>query len=124
MRLTDDFVGKAINATEERLQGKEKKEKATVGGMVLRFIVSTIWFIITLVASLIAFYAMVAGQTATLLGDSRGKAICAIAIGLCFLIFLLTFIIPYLRKKGTFTRWCGIVALGDVLWWIYIMIAG
>lgn len=46
MRLTDDFVGKAINATEDRLQGKEKKEKATVGGMVLRFIVSTIWFII------------------------------------------------------------------------------
>lgn len=121
MDFTDDLVDTAIGATEEHLQGKEKEKKTTFGGMVLRFIVSTIWFIITLAVSIGAGYAMAVGLTADFLGDARGKTVCAIAIGLCFMIFLLTFIIPYLRKKGTLTRWCGIVALGDALWWVYIL---
>ncbi len=124
MGLTDDLVGSALNAAEDRLQGEEKEEKTTFGGGVLRFVVSTIWFIITLAASIIALYAMAAGDFADFLGDKRGKLLCFLAIGLCFLVFLITFIIPYLRKKGSLTRWCGIVALGDALWWIYIMIAG
>ena len=121
MDFTDDLVDTAIGATEERLQGKEKEKKTTFGGMVLRFIVSTIWFIITLAVSIGAGYAMAVGLTADFFGDARGKTVCAIAIGLCLVIFLLTFIIPYLRKKGTLTRWCGIVALGDALWWVYIL---
>jgi hypothetical protein len=122
--MIDELVGKAIGATEERLQGKESKEKTTFGGAVLRFLVSTIWVVITLAASLVAFLGMAVGDVADKLGSEDGKTICILAIGLCFVIFLLTFIIPYLRKKGSLTRWCGVLALVDALWWIYIMIAG
>lgn len=124
MSFIDEMVGTAIDATENHLQGEERNEKTTFGGAVLRFFVSTIWFIVALTASLAAVVAMAVGDVMTLLGSSEGKIVCAFAIGLCFVFFLLTFIIPYLRKKGTLTRWCGIVALGDALWWTYIMIAG
>ena len=80
MGLTDDLVGSALNAAEDRLQGEEKEEKTTFGGGVLRFVVSTIWFIITLAASIIALYAMVAGDFADFLGDKRGKILCFLAI--------------------------------------------
>ena len=123
MGFTDDLVSTAIGATENRLQGQEKEEKTSFAGGCLRFFVSTIWFIITFLASMVAFLGMWLGSVADFLGDGRGKVVCVLAIGLCFVIFLLTFIIPYLRKKGSLTRWCGIVALGDALWWIYIMIS-
>lgn len=124
MSIKDELVGTVIGAAENKLQGKEKEEKTTFGGVVLRFLISTIWVIITLVASVVAFYGMVAGQFVTVfLGNEQGYMLCMLAIGLCSIIFLLTFLIPYLRKKGSLTRWCGIVALGDALWWIYILIS-
>ena len=122
MAFTDDLVGSVINAAEDKLHGEEEETKSTVGGAILRFLISTIWFIITLIASLAAFYAMAFGQLVSFLGNKDGNIICIMAIGLCFIIFLLTFLIPYLRKKGSLTRWCGIIALGDALWWIYIMV--
>lgn len=120
----DDVASFAIGKAEDKLQGEEKEEKTTFGGAVLRFFVSLIWVIITFVASLVAFLAMTGGSVLSFLGNENGKPICILAIGLCFLIFLLTFIIPYLRKKGTLTRWCGIVALGDAVWWIYLLMTG
>lgn len=38
----DDIVGTAISATENRVMGKDKEEKTTVGGFILRFVVSLI----------------------------------------------------------------------------------
>lgn len=120
----DNIVSFAIGKAEDKLQGEEKQEKTTVGGFLLRFIVSLVWLIITLVASVIAFLAMVGGSFLDILGNEDGKPICILAIGLCLLVFFITFLIPYLRKKGTLTRWCGIVALGDAAWWIYLLISG
>lgn len=120
----DDVASFAIGKAEDKLQGKEKKEKTTVGGFFLRFIVSLVWFFITLAATIVAYLAMVGGSFLDILGDENGKPICFLAIGVCLLIFIITFLVPYLRKKGTLTRWCGIVALGDAAWWIYLLVTG
>lgn len=120
MGLKDFLVGSAINAAENKLHGEAEEEKMSVGGGVLRFFVSLLWVLLTLAVSALAFYAMMAGAGASLLGFEDGKILCFVAIGLCLLITVLTFIIPYLRKKGSLTRWCGVVALGDAIWWIYL----
>lgn len=120
----DDIASFAIGKAEDKLQGKEKEEKTTFGGCLLRSVVSTIWFIVAFVASLFGVLAMMGGETMSFLGGENGMAICALGIGACLLVFIITMLVPYLRKKGTFTRWCGIVCLGDALWWIYILISG
>ncbi len=120
----DDVVGFAIGKVEDKLEGEEKQEKTSFGGALLRFVVSTIWVFVTLVASMAAFMGMYFGTIGKFLGDERGKVLCYLAVGLCLVIFLLTFFIPYLRKKGSLTRWCGIICLGDALWWIYILVSG
>lgn len=125
MSVTNKIVGSTINIAQDKLQGKKKEEKTTFGGVILRFLISTIWFVVTLAASIVAFLGMVSGAfIAEFLGNANGYIVCLLAIGLCLFIFLMTFLIPYLRKKGTLTRWCGIVALGDALWWIFIMVTG
>ena len=118
----DDVASFAIGKAEDKLQGEDKKEKTTVGGFLLRFIVSIIWFIVAAVATIGGALAMTGGEMASFLGDESGPALYVIGIGLCLAIFIITFLVPYLRKKGSFTRWCGIVCLGDALWWIYLLI--
>ena len=54
------------------------------------------------------------------LPGSKRPAFAAFAIGISLLLFIITFLIPYLRKKGTMTRFLGIMALGDALWWVYL----
>jgi hypothetical protein len=119
----DDVASFAIGKAEDKLQGKEKESKTTFGGCLLRAIVTTIWFFVAFVASLVGALAMTGGETVSFLGGENGLAICALGIGVCLLVFIITMLVPYLRKKGTFTRWFGIVCLGDALWWIYILIS-
>lgn len=119
----DDVASFAIGKTEEKLQGKEKKEKTTVGGFILRFIVSIIWFVIAFVATVAGVLAMTGGEFASFMGNENGSSLCILGIGICLVVFIITFLVPYLRKKGSFTRWCGIVCLGDALWWIYLLIS-
>lgn len=121
--IDDSLVGSAIGVAEDKLQGSEQPLEKNKNGC-LRFFISFIWGIITFVASLIAFLAMIVGSMKSFFHEPGGKVLSLLAIGLCFLIFLITFIVPYLRKKGTFTRWCGVCALGDAIWWIYILVSG
>lgn len=93
-----------------------------MGSILLRCLVSTVWIIITSAVSLLAFYVLVTGAMANALGDKRGMVLCVGAVVLCFIVCLLSFAIPYLRR-GIVTKICGIVALADALWWIYIMVA-
>ena len=120
----DDVVGTVIDKAGDKLEGKEKEEKTTFGGVMLRFFISTIWVIITLAVSTLAFFAMFAGAAGSFLGIEDASALCYVAIGLCVLFTLITFLVPYLRKKGSMTRWCGIVLLLDACWWVYLMITG
>lgn len=119
----DDVAISAINKVENKLQGEEKKEKTTFGGAVLRFFVSIIWLIVATVATLVGAGAMVGGDVSNVFGGD-GAGLFVLGIGVCLAVFIITMLIPFLRKKGTLTRWCGIVCLGDALWWIYLLISG
>lgn len=123
--MMDFLASLGIGAIEKKLDGKPENEvPETAGQKTARFFVSIVWGLTTFIVSLLAFYAMW-GQTAlSFLGDifsfevSSGLGIFAIVISLLFAG--ITFFVPFLRKKGTFTRSCGIMLLGDALWWIYI----
>lgn len=121
--MLNDIVNTTIKASQQCLQGEEIPEKKSFGSHVLRFFISLIWFAITLVISLGAFFAMVGQGMSDMLGG-EGKALGILAISASLLIAIITFCIPYLRKKGSLTRWCGLVCLGDAAWWIYLMATG
>lgn len=57
-------------------QENERKKKRTVGSILLRCLVSTVWIIITTAVSLLAFYVLVTGAMANALGDKRGMVLC------------------------------------------------
>jgi len=61
----------------------------------VRFFVSLVWLIVVLAVDVFAF---VLAQP-------------IIGAGAELVIALITFIVPYLRKKGTLTRWWGWLAL-------------
>lgn len=113
----DDIVGTAISATENRVMGKDKEEKTTVGGFILRFVVSLIWFVVAAAIFVIGLFAMASSE---FLPGNKRPAFAAFAIGTSLLLCIITFLVPYLRKKGTMTRRLGVLALGDALWWVYL----
>ena len=118
----DDIASAVIDKTEQKLDKADEKKKTSVGGFFLRFIVSIIWFIVAAVASIGGAVAMVSGDVASVFGNGDATTLYIIGIGACLAVFLITFLVPYLRK-GSFTRWMGIVCLGDALWWIYLLIS-
>ena len=120
--MLDEIVGIGISATEEKLHGEKKEEKQTFGGALLRFIVSIVWFVVAVGASLLGAMAMVGDFFSNLMGEGRGLAV--LALLLSGGVALITFIVPYLRKKGSMTRWFGIVCLGDFIWWCYLLMTG
>ena len=90
------------NNTENPQQPEVKKESKVV-----RFFVTLIWLAI---AVGIDIFAMV----------KEGYMPGAIAEGVFALI---TFLVPYLRKKDSYTRWFGWLALLSAAWFIYLMVA-
>ena len=120
----DDVTAFAINKAEDKLVGDKKEEKTSIGGAILRFIVSLIWFIIVGVATVFAFYATSAGELMNTLGSEDGKGVFMLGIGILLLFFIITMCIPYLRKKGTMTRFLGFGMLGDAIWLIYLFVTG
>lgn len=82
---------------------KTKKEN-----MVVRFIVSLIWLVIAIGVDIYAIL-------------SLSFAVGAIVEGAFFLI---TFLVPYLRKKGSYTRWLGWLALLSTIWFAYCLFKG
>jgi len=41
-----------------------------------------------------------------------------------FVFFIVTFCVPFLRKKGSYTRWFGWLAFLQGTWLIYLQFAG
>ena len=123
----DDLVGMGINAAEDKLTGEsDEQEKTTFLGGLLRFIVTLIWLFIALVATGVAFYFTVIGETSMFASElnldvKRARALSVIGIGILVVFFIITMCIPYLRKKGTMTRYLGITMLGDAIWWTYML---
>ena len=84
------------------METKEKSEKKE--NWLIRFIVSIVWLVVSIAIDFIAI-------------KTNGYIIGAIA-ELAF--FIVTFSIPYLRKKGTYTRWWGWLALLQAGWLLYL----
>lgn len=119
MGLKESIASNTIDAITKNLdKNNAPEENTTFGSKLLRFIISFIWGFVTIIVTCLAFYAMFLSGMFNFFEISNNFAVFGIVAPL--LIFIITFIIPYLRKKGSFTRSCGIIALGDALWWAYI----
>lgn len=118
----DDIASAVIDKTEEKLDKAGNKKKTSVGGFFLRCIISIIWFVVAIVTTIGGAVAMTSGDVASFFGSNDATPLYIIGIGACLAVFLITFLVPYLRK-GSFTRWMGIICLGDALWWIYLLIS-
>lgn len=121
--MLDEVIRGAIEVGQDKMQGEAVEEKQTFKGGVKRFLVTIIWFVITAVVTIGAMFAMVGQGMSDLIGEG-GKGLGITAVIASLSVALITFCVPYLRKKGTMTRWFGIVCLGDAIWWIYLLATG
>lgn len=113
---------KTIRKQEGIDKGRIPESKTSFGGALLRFVISVIWLIIGLGVLVAGTYAVGIGSIADELGYQKGRLLVFAGILISVILFILTFAIPYLRKKGTVTRAVGYGALIDALFWIYILI--
>ncbi|MDE7413405.1 MAG: hypothetical protein K2N05_06415 [Muribaculaceae bacterium] len=117
--MLDEIVSAGLNVAEDKLQGTpEQEEKKSAGSKLLRFFISLIWGVVCFLVSMVAVIGIITGKMP---GFAEKPIFLVLSIGLCILLSIITFSVPYLRKKGSFTRWCGIVLLGDAIWWIYVI---
>ena len=72
---------------------------------VTRFFVTLVWLVIAVGVDFIAIF-------------TEGYAI-GMVVELAF--FIITFSVPYLRKKGTYTRYWGWLALASAIWFGYLL---
>lgn len=99
-KVKDAAIGKAkdmaLEKAEDLYMGEEDKtENSGCASNILRFFISLIWLVVILAVDIMSFVVFNP----------------IIGAGLEFCIFIITLCIPYLRKKGTLTRWWGWLAL-------------
>lgn len=86
----------ALDKAEDLYMGEEDEtENSGCASNILRFFISLIWLVVILAVDIMSFIVFNP----------------IIGAGLEFCIFIITLCIPYLRKKGTLTRWWGWLAL-------------
>lgn len=94
----DAAKDKALDKAEDLYMGEEDEtENNGCFSNIVRFFVSLIWLVIILAVDILS-------AVSTLFNPLVGA-------GLEFGIFIITLCVPYLRKKGTLTRWWGWLAL-------------
>lgn len=86
----------ALDKAEDLYMGEEDEtENSGCASNILRFFISLIWLIVILAVDIMSFIVFNP----------------MIGAGLELCIFIITLCVPYLRKKGTLTRWWGWLAL-------------
>lgn len=91
----DVAIDKAIHAADKRVDFGDKEKKSGFGSGVLRFFFTWIWLFVILIVDILSFI-----WFPPIVGALLELAFAAI-----------TFLIPYLRRKGTLTRYWGWLAL-------------
>ena len=84
-----------ISKAADKLEGKEEKNPQKKENKFVRFLVTLLWLVISVGVDIFAIATM--------------NPIVGAVIELVFGI--VTFCVPYLRKKGSYTRWFGILGL-------------
>lgn len=113
MSLIDDIASAAIDKAQDKMQGEESNERFSGK----RLLITIVWVVLACLISLFTFL----GAGAAMVGGSSTLFILALVLGIAFAG--VTFFVPFLRKKGSMTRWCGIVVLGDLAWILYVLFA-
>lgn len=92
----DKAKDKAMDYAESKIVGeRDENEKSSCLGSMFRFVFTLVWLFVVLgvdIASFIVFNPLIGAVIE-------------------FVLFLITMIIPYLRKKGSYTRYWGWLAL-------------
>ena len=85
---------KAIDKIENRVIGESPNEKTGCTSSIFRSFISLIWLLVVIAIDILSFvwYPPILGAA------------------LEMLVVIITLCIPYLRKKGTLTRWWGWLA--------------
>ena len=92
----DKVKDMVIEKAEDIYMGEENKaERAGCASNILRFFISLVWLIVVLGIDILSFIVF--------------NPLIGAGLELC--IFVITLCIPFLRKKGTLTRWWGWLAL-------------
>ena len=81
------------------MENQEKKEN-----LLVRIIVTIVWLAVSLGIDYFAY------KSESYIAGAIAEAV----------FFVITFCVPYLRKKGTYTRWWGWLALLQAGWLLYL----
>ena len=99
-KVKDAAIDKAKDMVIEKAEDiymseEDKAERAGCASNILRFFISLVWLIVVLGIDILSFIVF--------------NPLIGAGLELC--IFVITLCIPFLRKKGTLTRWWGWLAL-------------
>lgn len=112
--IKDLLVAIGIDVAAYKATGKEKKKtekqsfKSTAkraGANIALFIVAVVCFLLSVACFFMGFFGY--GILFPL----------GFLITIAYVVYI--FKTPYLREKGTYTRWLGFMGIGDIVWWLY-----
>lgn len=103
----------------------EKKEKNSIGKNVAKgtgkFLVGLIMFLILLAINIVVIGV---GVFEFINLDMDTPVALAIGIALSLIYAIVVYAIPYLRSMKNTCRWWAWLAIGDAIWWAYLLISG
>lgn len=112
--IKDLLVAIGIDVAAYKATGKEEKKtekqsfKSTAkraGANIGLFIVAVVCFLLSVACFFMGFFGY--GILFPL----------GFLITIAYVVYI--FKTPYLREKGTYTRWLGFMGIGDIVWWLY-----
>lgn len=112
--ITDLLISFGLDFAASKATGKrdEAKEEKTLKGSAKRAGVNVLLFIVAVVCFLLSVACFFMGFFKFGILFPLG-----FLVTIAYVVFI--FKTPYLREKGTYTRWLGFMGIGDIIWWLY-----